>query len=237
MSKDNENSNYTRTNVYSNCDINSYDRYFSALSYKFAGGGAMISLAPIIGEKVGKEPKKGDTIFNYDDKVTYGISVEEALTLLEGIPYLMDEESGVTSISISNKHDDVVSKAITVFRPNAIALNKVKHDNFLIRFEKQSKDGPEKSFHIFAFRILNCKTAEGTVEERVETGMIAFKTFLEEVVKNAIGVAHHGARRAGSSSKKEGSTRSASKNNVIEEEESSEATSESSSALEAEFED
>ena len=70
--------NNQRKSTYTNAEISSYERHFTCMSFVMVEGRAMISFAPIFDEFVGKEPKRGDNVYDYDSKVNFAIDAQGA---------------------------------------------------------------------------------------------------------------------------------------------------------------
>jgi hypothetical protein len=236
-----ENTKNRQKTTFSNSDYISFDKFFSALSFVFANGGAICRLIPINKEMVGKTPKKGDNIFDYESRVNYGISAEEATALLEGLELLENQEDAKSfSFSPSNAKN---GKTITIYAPNTISLNKIKHDDFVIKFERKKEDeSVEKFFHVFnhsEYKYTNLANEEATY--RLEHDISIFKKFLENVITNSIGIPGHIARQTVEQmgTGKRGGNSGGSSGQQVEEDDgtTAEAVATTKSSLESEFDD
>ena len=231
-----------RKSVYTNSGVTSYDRFFSALSYVFVNNAALIECSSIKKEFIGKEPKKGDSVYDHENADNFLINAEEAIAIREAFSFFdiysdtIGEED--TTLELASGSDKF-SKSIKIAAPGAITLNKKKHADFVIKLSK-TDDGDVKSvYHIF-----NSTTITINGESRVaHTGLALFLRFLDSVIETAFNANMHAVRKAGGVGSNT-SARAKPSRQVVEEDDGSEeeldavmSTSKSKKTLDEEFSD
>ena len=199
MATRNSSSNTKNFTLFSNSGYSSYEHQFSVLSYTYGNDGSFLSLAPILKEKQGKSPssyKKGESVYNYDNKLMCVITPEHAVTLLQGLSILESEDSEFTKIHVESKLGEN-SRAITIVKPNSIKLGGQTFDNFILKITVTKKDETRTLYHIFNSTKLSLIRADKTEEEiEVSYDMEIFKEFLKSVIDNSLSMHWHAARRA-----------------------------------------
>ena len=200
MATRNSSSNNSKTfTLFTNAGYNSYEHQFSVLSYTYGNDGSFISLAPILKEKQGKSPssyKKGESVYNYDNKLMCVITPEHAVTLLQGLIILESEDSEFNKIHVESKLGEN-ARAITIVKPNSIKLGGQTFDNYILKVTVTKKDETRTLYHIFNSSKLNLIRADKTEEEiDVSYDLEVFKEFLKSVVDNSLSMHWHASRRA-----------------------------------------
>ena len=186
-----------RQTTYTNSEINSYERSYSAMSFTFADGRGLIALSPIFEEFVGQTPKKGDSVYDHDSKMNFSIDAQAAVTLRHGIRTLLDDEDEGVSCFHLRFGGDKNQRTLSIYRPNTLKLGGKTQPNFLLRVSTKKDDTEEKMYHLLQRNVVVFKTSDGEVEEEVETDLILLLEFAEQVIANSLGVYKHGARQAG----------------------------------------
>lgn len=120
-----ERNNRRAAAVWSSAEFNSYDGRFSALSFAFANGATMLQIAPIFAETIGKELKRGERRYDYDNKLNVSLD-RNAQALKAALQYLTSDAEDIKSITVG---------PITVFRPHQVSLNKQTFDEYILRIE------------------------------------------------------------------------------------------------------
>lgn len=235
MSSDrNSGSNNQQKTVYTNSNLFSYDRHFSALTYGFANYNGFIKFSPIKSEYVGKEPKKGEHMYDYDSSESYNISAQDASILLESIAHLRENPSSKYVIYTTGTPD--FQREFKIFSPNGVKLGNVLYPNYIIKCTKTAKDeSPKSVYHIFA----TGKFTAGKANEEIElhTDFDLFNEFLQYAIENTFSLGWHGAKR-NSSPAASGKTRTRVNQQVDEETDGeSESGKQTTKDLNSEFED
>ena len=248
MSDKNQQQQQPRNSVYTNSSTNSYDKYFSAIEYKFVNNSGLLKFTPIEKAFVGKDPKKGDKIYNYEKSESLLVTAVEAIKLLNAITLLestLGTDDQMASISVKSGGANI-SKNITIFAPGCVKFKSplpTTTTGFTIKFERTTeKDGSAIYWHIFApdsYVIRDRAKEETEIEIHAEFDL--FKHFLKTVIDNATGVFEHGANRSHAVNNKGASSfRSGSRGNtdvqVVEDGDEDDTYKATSSTLEAENE-
>ena len=206
-----------RKSTFTNADLSSYERHFTAMSFVWVEGRGMISLAPIFDEFVGKEPKKGDNVFDYDSKLNFAMDAQGAIQLRSAITNLMEnEELKMASITFGGGKN---SRTIAIFKPNTLKLSGKHYDNYILRLTTKKDDEEEKMYHVMQHGDVNYKTTDN--EESAETldiDMLLMLEFCSQLINNSFNVAYHGAKRAGGSPASSGGARRGGSRRSVEEE-------------------
>jgi hypothetical protein len=198
MSDDRQQPNQRRQSVYSKSDVNSYERQFSAMNFTLVNGGSLISLAPIFDEFLNKEPKKGDNVYDYDEKMNFMIDAQAALLGRKGVQDLLADEDGALKSFTMKFGNEKSPRTFTIFKPNAIKLGGNFFGEFVLKLTQTKDDGEQKMFHIMQRATSEFKTADNDViEDTQEIDMLLLVEFFNAVIDNAFGVSAHGAKRNG----------------------------------------
>lgn len=221
-----------RQTTYSNADINSYDSQFSNMSYTWADGRGLIAFAPIFQEFVGKQPKRGDSVYDYESKLNFSLDAQGATLLLEAINTLMSVEDVKSVVVPFGSKDN--KRTISIFKPNTLRLGGKSYPNFIVRVSVVRGEEEEKMYHLMQTGGIEYKTVDGdNLEEEIEVDMLVLKRFCEQVLTNSFGVAYHAAKRQGafsSSRSSGGEGRSQRRRSNVEEEEDDEGESQQRSS-------
>lgn len=207
--------------TYTNGYYTSYDREFSSMSVTFGGGDGLLQLSPIFDEFIGKEPKKGDNVYNHDERMTFGINAGLAVAILEGISGIEgDEDMKHFTIETGNAK---FKKQFTIFRPHGVKLRKKSFDNYVLKLSITKEDDTTTNYHILNNeKVVFTNNAKETVDMTVETDLEFIKAFLNQVIIMNTSALIHGARvataRLGSGSSSGGNKKSSSSSKVVEEE-------------------
>lgn len=207
MAYPNNQQSQKRQDVFTNAEVSSYDRNFSAMSFTWVGGRAFLALAPIFDEFVNKQPKSGDNVFDYESKVNFVMDASSAKLLLEGINTIQEVE-GLKSFTITLGNDKN-KRTLAICAPNTLKLGGKTYDNYVIRVTLMKDGSEEKIYHILQRANIEYKDSsnENSIDE-VEVDLFLLEEFAHEVIRNALSVSTHGARRAdGGSSRQSASTR------------------------------
>ena len=207
--------NQRKQSVFTNSEVNSYEHHFSSMSYVWMDGRAMIQFAPIFDEFIGKQPKKGDNVFDYESKLNFAIDAQSAYMLLEGIRTL-DETEELKQFTMAFGSDKY-KRQLTIFKPGTLKLKKIAHDNYIIRVSSFKDEEEQKMYHILQKSSVSYKTFDGEDEEvDLEVDLNLMKEFAREAIRNAFGNTCHQAKRAGGAVQSSG--RSARRSQNVEEE-------------------
>jgi hypothetical protein len=187
-----------RQSIYSKSDVNSYERQFSAMNFTLVNGGSLISLAPIFDEFLNKEPKKGDNVYDYDEKMNFMIDTQAALMGRKGVQALLDDEDGTLKSFAMKFGNEKSPRTFTIFKPGAVKLAGKFFEEYILKLTQTKDDGEQKMYHIMQRSTSEFKTAENEViEDTQEIDMLLLIEFFNAVIDNAFGVAAHGAKRNG----------------------------------------
>jgi hypothetical protein len=163
-------------------------------------GRAMISFAPIFDEFVGKEPKRGDNVYDYDSKVNFAIDAQGALTIRQAIQNYMssDEDTKMMSVTFGGGKN---SRTLAIFKPGTLKLSGKTYENHVLRVTIKKDDDEEKLYHILQRNNITYKTTSNEeIEEEFETDLQLLIEFCTQAITNGFNIVYHGAKRAGSSS-------------------------------------
>ena len=213
-----------RKSTFTNADVTSYERHFTAMSFVWVDGRGMISLAPIFDEFVNKEPKRGDNVFDYDSKMNFSMDAHGAIQLKSAIENLMEnEELKMATISFGIGKN---SRSISVFKPNTLKLSGKHHDNYILRFTIKKDDEEEKMYHIMGHANVTYKTMSNEeTDDTLDVDMMLLMNFCDQLIQNSFSVSYHGARRAGSSGQASGERSGGRTRRAVEEEDGAEEDS------------
>ena len=187
-----------RQSTFTNAEISSYERSFTAMSFVWADGRGMISLAPIFDEFIDKQPKKGDNVYDYDSKMNFSVDAQGAVQIRSALNTLMDnEELKMTTVTFGGGKQ---SRTISFFKPGTLKLSGKTYDNYVMRVTTKRDDEEEKMYHIMQNSTIGYKTTDNEeTEDTIETDLILLLEFCQQVIVNGFSGAYHGARRAGGS--------------------------------------
>lgn len=189
--------NNSRKSTYTNAEISSYERHFTCMSFVLVEGRAMISFAPIFDEFVGKEPKRGDNVYDYDSKVNFAIDAQGAVAIRRAVQSYMESDDDVKMMSVTfggGKN----SRTLAIFKPGTLKLSGKTYDNHILRVTLKRDDEEEKVYHILQRNTVTFKTVDNQeVEDELETDLQLLVEFCNQTITNGFNVAYHGAKRAG----------------------------------------
>lgn len=177
----------TTKNHYSNADsgFNSYDHMFSSLSWGFFNSIARMKLAPIKEEFIGKQAKKGDRVYDYDNEVAIYFAAGTAELLLNAIQQLKENEE-YSSVEVV-----FGEKRIEIFRPGKtlkVRGKSVKIDGYLLKITTVEDEEEIKVYHILQSQTMNATTEDGEeIEITVDVGLNMMIHFLNELIRMASG--------------------------------------------------
>jgi hypothetical protein len=196
MADDRQSGGNRPKSIYTQSQINSYERQFTAMSFTFVNGSGLITLSPIFDEFVGKEPKKGDNVYDHDEKMNFLIDAQTALRLKRGITSLRDnDELKNFAMSFGGEKN---RRTLALFKPKTLKLQGTNYDNYILRLTQTKDDGEEKMFHLLQRTSDKYKNiANEELDDEVEIDLELLLAFCDETVKVAFGGAYHGARRNG----------------------------------------
>lgn len=202
--------NNSRENVTTFTDLTSYDSYFSSLSYKLFNGASMIELSSIDPAFIGKQPKKGEKVYDHDNRLSVFVTANTAFLLKSGIKQLResianeeeDDEDKLKSVSVDFGNATTGVRKITVFAPGRVVVKAggkkaPVEDQFVVTFLVE-KDG-EKITAVHALQnseltySFTKDSANDSVTDVVNVGLELFLAFLDSVIINATGLVKHGA--------------------------------------------
>lgn len=192
--------NNQRKSTYTNAEISSYERHFTCMSFVMVEGRAMISFAPIFDEFVGKEPKRGDNVYDYDSKVNFAIDAQGALAIRQAVQNYMasDDDTKMMSVTFGGGKN---SRTLAIFKPGTLKLSGKTYDNHVLRVTITKDDEEEKLYHILQRNSITYKTTSNEeIEEEFETDLQLLVEFCNQTIANGFNTAYHGAKRAGGSS-------------------------------------
>jgi hypothetical protein len=212
--------NRKKTTYTTSYNTTSYDHSFSAVSYMFMDDGASMRWSPIFPEFIGKQPKKGENVFDHENGELFNFPPSTAAALLAQWGQLYDEN--VKGILHSSGNEEY-GREIAIFRPKMVKLAGQHYDDFVVRLTITRKEEVKKMYHIFQHSSVKVNLMDKTsTEERVDVDLEIFHSFLEAVIRNAIGVENHAARRNASSGRQErGGSRAAAPQDIEEDDDES----------------
>jgi hypothetical protein len=187
-----------RQSTYTQTQINSYERNFSAMSFTMVNGSGLITLSPIFDEFVGKEPKKGDSVYDHEEKMNFLIEPQAAIQLRNGIRMLQEQDE-LKSFGLQFGSEKTRS-TLTIFKPETLKLQKVTFPNYILKLTKMKDDAEEKLFHVLQTSTSLFKNTENEeMEDTIEVDLELLVEFANAVIQNGFCGAYHGARRNGMS--------------------------------------
>ena len=206
-----------RKSTYTNAEISSYERHFTCMSFVLVEGRSMISFAPIFDEFVGKEPKRGDNVYDHDSKVNFALDAQGALAIRQAIQQYMESGDDVKMMSVTFGGDKN-QRTLAIFKPGTLKLSGKTYDNHVLRVTIKKDDEEEKLYHILQRNTINFKSADNEeLEDELETDLQLLVEFCNQTIANGFNAAYHGAKRAGGGSYSGGSSGKKTRRNVEEE--------------------
>jgi hypothetical protein len=193
--------------TYTNADFSSYDGLFSALSFMLINQSTTLQLAPIDPAMIGKQPKKGERVYDYDNKLTVMLNAPFAMQLQKAFEYITDPEldAEVTQITVSTGVEGN-SRAVTIFRPGAVKLKVAGKstqfdENYLMKIEITKDGDTTRAYHVMQNSVITfgMKNAEGVKSEdevTIEHDIEIIKQVCQRVIDTALGLSRHGATQA-----------------------------------------
>ncbi len=205
-----------RKSTFTNGEINSYERNFTAMSYVFADGRGIISLSPIFDEFVGKDPKRGDNVYDYDSKMNFSIDAQGAIRLKAGVQNLLDnDELKMITIVFGNEKN---GRTLSLYKPGTLKLSGKNYDNYVLRLTTKKDDEEEKMYHLMQRGSVAYKSTDNQEsDDEMEVDLLLLIEFCNQLIANAFSTAYHGARRAGGSAPSGQRSGGKSRRNVEEE--------------------
>lgn len=220
---DNQQNRQAPKTTYTSAEFQSYERQFTALAFTLANGRGLINLSPIFDEFVGKDPKRGDSVYDYEDKMNFLIDAQAAIQLRSGLNQLMENIDDMKSMTISFGNEKT-RRTISVFAPNTLKLAGKSHDNFLLRLTHMKDDSEEKKYHLMQRASVDYKNRQNeSLTDPLEVDMLLLVEFCNVVIENAFNGAYHGAKRNSQFAPSGGGRSSAPKSRREVEEESDDA--------------
>lgn len=204
-----------RKTTFSFSDFNSYDSTVSALSTRWYNKLGVIDFAPINPEFIGKRPKKGDQVYDYESKVSVYVGITFAKQLLKAITQVralleLEEDSEVTTITAR-----AGGKSISFHLPGKKTL-KTKgkvvdtSENIIIEAVVPGEDDDKiKVTHIMQNTVTEIVAKDGEVIELTEyLDLDLLEDFLLAVVQVALGGIEHATKNAGGGGSSSGTSSS-----------------------------
>lgn len=174
-------------NVYNNSKVSSYDSHVSSLGMRFFNNLGVLDLNPINPEFIGEQPKKGDKVYNYDEKLSLYITPQLAHLTASGIKQLRSLiESGLDDDSIKSFTANSAGNAITIYAPGTVVVRAAKKvvdtdNNFVLSIK--NKDN-ETANHILQNDVVQYNTTNKDVlEDIVYTGLDLLEAFLVQCIE------------------------------------------------------
>jgi hypothetical protein len=224
MADDRQSGGNRPKSVYTQSQINSYERQFTAMSFTFVNGSGLITLSPIFDEFVGKEPKKGDNVYDHDEKMNFLVDAQTALRLKRGVIALRDNDELKNFVMTFGGEKN--RRTLSLFKPKTLKLQGNNHDNYILKLTQTKDDGEEKMYHLLQRSTDKYKNVSNEeFDDEVEIDLELLVAFCEEVVKVAFGTAYHGVRRGGGSAPAGGGSRPAARRRNVEEDDDGESSS------------
>lgn len=201
-----------RKTTYSYSEFTSYDSTVSALTTRWYTKLGVLDFAPINPEFIGKRPKKGDHVYDYESKVSVYLGVTFAKQLLKAITQvraaLESEESDIETITAR-----AGEKSISFHLPGMKTL-KTKgkvvdtSENIIIEAVVPGEDDDKiKVTHIMQNTVTEIVAKDGEVVELTEyLDLDLLEDFLLAVVQVALSGIEHATKNAGSGSTSGGSS-------------------------------
>ena len=190
--------NNDRKAVFTNAYTNSYDSTFSSLSFKYIDDKAFLVFAPIFPNMVGKTPKKGERIYDYDNAISFFVSPQVASTFLRTIRSFMDdqdsEEPSMTKLIIG----DEFGRTMTLCAPGAIRISKkVFEENYVLKVTSTQNDETINAYHVLQTNVCTMvNTSKEEEEFLIHSDIELLITFCEELIKIALASPRHIANYA-----------------------------------------
>lgn len=179
-----ERNNRRAAAVWSSAEFNSYDGRFSALSFAFANGATMLQIAPIFAETIGKELKRGERRYDYDNKLNVSLD-RNAQALKAALQYLTSDAEDIKSITVG---------PITVFRPHQVSLNKETFDEYILRIEVERDEQKTRMYHVLQNHVFTITKSDKTTEEMVvESDIDMLMHACDVAMTNAMNLPRHAA--------------------------------------------
>ena len=165
-----------------------YDRYTSALRLSFGHGQyrgfGVIDLTPVFEEKRGAEAKKGESLFNYNDKMMVRISAQDAIVLRHQLKAIAAGEIDETVLNTSaNKSISLVS------RPYDICDLPEQYKGTRIGIiSTEMKDGAADPLeYLWTCEHIEYEVYQGLVVTSSDLFIEIFDTYLQNVIKYCTG--------------------------------------------------
>lgn len=179
-----ERNNRRAAAVWSSAEFNSYDGRFSVLSFAFANGATMLQIAPIFAETIGKELKRGERRYDYDNKLNVSLD-RNAQALKAALQYLTSDAEDIKSITVG---------PITVFRPHQVSLNKQTFDEYILRIEVERDEQKTRMYHVLQNHVFTVTKSDKTTEEMVvESDIDMLLHACDVAMTNAMNLPRHAA--------------------------------------------
>lgn len=205
-----------RSAIFTNAEVNSYERSFTSMSFVWLDGKGLISLAPIFDEFVGKEPKKGDNMYDYDSKLNFLVDPQGAIRIRSAVKNILNAD--VKSVTVEFSPQMKSNRTLTIFKPGCIKLGGKNYENYILRLTTKKDDEEEKMYHIMQHDVVQYKLEDNTSEEEtIEVDMLLLLEFCNTLIENSFNISMHGAVRA-SGRKQADSTSRHRSSKVVEEE-------------------
>ena len=215
-----------RKTVFTNSNFSFFDSKYSCLGGNFANGNFLLSLAPINADMIGKVPKKGDKVYDYDSKTNIMVGSSFAMALLEMVDAIQIE--GVKRVEHKiDTHNGY--RSVQLISPGSVKLGGQLSEKYILRVETKRDEDKSTIFHELQEENLNVYM--GSVNDATDPMVIhSGLKFLAELAKAAInaeigGAIHAGRMTAGSGYSAPRPART--NNNVQEEDSNSESSSDS----------
>lgn len=193
----------SNTTVYTNANFNFYDNKYSAMSGNLAGyNGFLLTFAPIIKDMIGKQPKKGEKVYDYDAKVNVMVNSAFALALskmasLAKETYLNPDENNEVRrfehvIKTHNGH-----RSVQIVLPHAMKLAGEPNTHFIIRVETVRDEAKTIVYHALQEETINVHTVNGIDEIKEYVGLEFLIQLPRLVMQHESATMLHAARLAG----------------------------------------
>lgn len=181
------NQNQKRNSTFTNSWTTTYDGVMSSMSFKFIDDRGFIVLAPIHPNMIGKTPKAGEKVYDYDNAQSFWISPQMAIALKTGIQALLEQEHAEVpefhQIQVGSGADN--QRNLTIYAPRSIRLT-VKGekrsfpDNYLLKIQSVQDEEQIKSFHVLQTEDINVVSGKGAEKEE---SAITIHSDLELIIK------------------------------------------------------
>lgn len=195
------------TNTFTN--LPSYDSYFSALSYRLYNDTGVIDLSSIDPSFIGKTPKKGDQVYDHENRLSVYINAHTASSIKEAVMILQqsleaeaeDDDDKVRAVVVNFGNEFSGARTITIYAPGRVKAKAARQpvdteENFVVRFDI-TKDGETvQALHIMQNSVVTALfTKESTNEQydqTIYTDLNLLLNFCDAVIMNACGAIRHG---------------------------------------------